>query len=100
MMYTALAIMLCGIIIGRMLRNYLQGAWPGRAVFLSILLLLFLMGLQIGSDASLFSLLPSLGWQALAIAAAAMAGSIACGRLLQACLRRKGCLPHMQNHAR
>jgi len=48
-----------------------------------LFLLLFTMGAKIGTDPVVLANLGTLGWQALALAAAAVAGSVVCLGLLE-----------------
>jgi len=89
-MYIALLMMLAGILVGRVFRRVLAGAWLGRAVFLGVLALLFLLGIEIGVNDRLFAYLPAFGWRALVISLAVMAGSLLCARLLQTWLAKRG----------
>lgn len=89
-MYIAIALMLTGILFGRVARKFLNSRFIARVVFFAVLLLLFLLGLQIGANERLFTNLPSLGGNALAITIGALAGSMLCARLLENFLRRHG----------
>lgn len=87
-MYTALAIMLGAMLIGRILRNHIAIAAARRCIMLAIWLLLFVMGASIGANADLLRRLPQLGWQALALMCFCVAGSIIFTTLLAPLLIR------------
>ena len=59
--------MLLGITVGFILRNNIKSTLINHLIFGVVLLLLFLMGLSIGTDNKLISVLPSLGLQAIII---------------------------------
>lgn len=75
-MYIALAIMFAGILAGRLLRRHLLGPLLGRLTMVSILLLLFLLGVAIGGNNHLLESLPRLGWQAIILMLFCVIGSI------------------------
>lgn len=88
-MYTAICILLAAIALGRLLRS-ITPLWLIRhCIIFSVWLLLFLMGVAIGSDEALLGRLPSLGWQAIALMAFSVAGSIACSILITPLLKKK-----------
>lgn len=89
-MYIALALMLTGVLLGRAARNWLNARVVAKMLFCAVLLLLFLLGLQIGVNDHLFANLPLLGGQALVITGGALAGSMLCSRLLEIFLRHRG----------
>lgn len=76
-MYIALGIMLCGMLIGRILCNYISSRLLRPCIMCAILLLLFLLGLSIGGNAALLAQLGSLGLEALLLTLFCVAGSIA-----------------------
>lgn len=71
---TIIGLMLTGLCIGRLLKLPHPGLLK-RAITVLIWLLLFLMGLEVGSNPDLFASLDTLGVEALAMAAAGVAGS-------------------------
>lgn len=75
-MYIALGLMFLGILAGRLFRSHISRVPLQPFVFCSVLLLLFLLGLQIGANDRLFADLPHLGTIALIITVCCMAGSI------------------------
>lgn len=75
-MYIALFVMLAGMLGGRLLGRRVSQAILGRCIFMAILLLLFLLGIQIGANDSLFAALPSLGLQGALLMLSCVAGSI------------------------
>lgn len=93
-MYIALGVMITGMILGRILHRPLARLPIGATMFGAVLGLLFILGLQIGANDSLFTRLHELGWQALALTVFALAGTIGAGWLLQRFLARYGKIFH------
>lgn len=87
-MYTALAVMLAGILAGRLLRNKFPASFISPALMASILLLLFLMGASIGSNQEIILNLPAIGASSLILMLFCAAGSIAAAMLAAPFLRR------------
>ena len=84
-MLTILILMACGIIMGMMLRHHERVlVLVDKIILWSIFLLLFLMGVSIGSNTSVIQRLTSLGWQAVLLSTGGILGSI-----LLVCLMRK-----------
>lgn len=81
-MYTALGIMLCGMLAGRLLRGRLAAEALRRWIFLAIMLLLFLLGVAVGGNERLVRELPRLGGAALTLALGALGGTLVCAWLL------------------
>ena len=71
-----------GITVGFILRNNIKSTLINHLIFGVILLLLFLMGLSIGTDNKLISVLPSLGLQAIIISFFSTFGSIIAGWII------------------
>ena len=86
-MYSALAIMLCGMLAGRILRGRLRAEALRRWIFLAIMLLLFLLGVAVGGNERLVRDLPRLGGAALTLALGALGGTLVCAALLKARFR-------------
>lgn len=82
-MFTAILIMLGGIAAGRMLRAKLNPRLLSLGTTAAIFLLLFFLGVSIGSNTELLEDLPALGWQALIIMLGCVAGSIFCSLMIQ-----------------
>jgi len=75
-MFTALGLMLLGMVLGRLLRG--QG-WLGlltRSISPVIMLMLFCLGVAVGSNDVLMSNLPLLGGKAFLLTFAGLAGSL------------------------
>ena len=87
-MYIALSIMICGMLAGRILRGRLQAEALRRWIFLAIMLLLFLLGVAVGGNEKLVRDLPRLGGAALALALAALGGTLAFAALLRPLFRK------------
>ncbi|WP_165076148.1 MULTISPECIES: LysO family transporter [unclassified Desulfovibrio] len=86
-MYTALGIMLCGMLAGRLLRGRLREEALRRWIFLAIMLLLFLLGVAVGGNERLVRDLPHLGGAALTLALGALGGTLAFAALLRPLFR-------------
>lgn len=74
-MFTIISIMLSGMLTGYLLRRLLFG-WLGRVINALIWALLFLLGLEVGSNERIVSGLATLGLEALLIAVAGTLGSV------------------------
>ena len=74
--------MLLGITVGFILRNNIKSTLINHLIFSVVLLLLFLMGLSIGTDNKLISVLPSWGLQAIIISFFSTFGSIIAGWII------------------
>lgn len=74
--------MLLGITVGFILRNNIKSMLINHLIFGVVLLLLFLMGLSIGTDNKLINVLPSLGLQAIIISFFSTFGSIIAGWII------------------
>lgn len=77
-MFVVVTIMLLGIGAGWLLRN--RGIAPavGRLVMAAIFLLLFLLGVSVGTNRQIMDNLSTLGVEALLIGGAATLGSVLC----------------------
>lgn len=73
-MFTVIGIMFTGIIIGYLLRSKKLNIL-GRIITVLIWLLLFLLGIDVGSNQDIINALPTLGLEALFITIAAVTGS-------------------------
>ena len=74
--------MFVGIAIGYLLRRWSVLKHINLTTMLTILLLLFVMGIEVGQNEGLISNLRQLGGEALLIALATVAGSIISARIL------------------
>lgn len=88
-MFYALLFLVGGIIFGRLARPALRSLPVNKAVFPAILILLFVMGAQIGFNENIMDNLRIMGWQAACIACAATAGSILLAWLVKRFFRKK-----------
>ncbi|MBU1355738.1 MAG: lysine exporter LysO family protein [Candidatus Edwardsbacteria bacterium] len=76
-MFTVLAIMSAGIILGYMIRNKIRFIkYIDHSINIAIYLLLFLLGISVGGNRTVMDNLGSLGFNALLLAAGAVAGSV------------------------
>ena len=73
-MFTVVLCMFSGIAVGWLLRDRNCG-WASRITTALIWILLFLLGVEIGGDRKLIASLPTLGLEALIIAALSFLGS-------------------------
>lgn len=89
-MYTAILILAAGIACGRLFSIWLSGRLVGALTMASIFLLLFLLGVAIGSNNALLARLPDLGATALIIAMSCLAGSIGAAMLIRRLLKYPG----------
>lgn len=86
-MFTALAILLCGIAVGRLLRPWISRVFLARAVMCAIFILLFLLGVSIGGNEELLRQLPYLGLDALMLMLLCVVGSIIASMFITPLLR-------------
>ncbi len=89
-MFTVISIMFAGTVIGRLLRNTGIPGKMGRPISYTILLLLFLLGISIGTDKNITAHLATLGRQALFLSLAATTGSVLAGWAVYHMLFRNG----------
>ena len=87
-MYTALLIMMAGIILGRLSRNWLSLRFIRKLIMAAILLLLFLLGVSIGSNKQILHNLPFIGVNSLILMLFCVAGSIAASVSISPLLRK------------
>lgn len=87
-MYTALLIMLAGILLGRLFRSWLSIRIIRKLIMASILLLLFLLGVSIGNNKEILYNLPFIGLNSLILMIFCVAGSIAASAAISPLLRK------------
>ena len=76
-MFTVLAIMSAGIILGYLIRNKIRFIkYIDPSINIAIYLLLFLLGISVGGNRTVMDNLGSLGFNALLLAMGAVAGSV------------------------
>ncbi len=76
-MFTVLAIMSAGIILGYLVRNKIRLIkYIDHSINIAIYLLLFLLGISVGANKTIMNNLGSLGLKALLLALGAVAGSV------------------------
>lgn len=75
-MFKVIGIMLAGVLIGRLLKDRKGLEWVSKGTMVTIVLLLFVMGIEIGSNHEVVANILSLGKDALLISLAATLGSI------------------------
>jgi uncharacterized membrane protein YbjE (DUF340 family) len=81
-MFTVIAIMLAGVLIGYLARAVPMLQKVGKSISVTIILLLFLLGMSVGSNETIVSELGRLGWVAVVIALAGTCGSVAAAWLI------------------
>ncbi len=81
-MFWAIGFLLLGICLGFLLLHRNISRFMERGLSCIICVLLFLMGISIGSNDVLMRSLPQLGWHALLLTLAAIIGSVLCAALL------------------
>lgn len=91
-MLIVFAVLLAGILAGRLFAGRKLSAVP-RLVTVIIWLLLFLLGIEVGSDPQVIRGLATLGRSAAVIFACSVAGSIGAAWLLGRCIARKTIQP-------
>ena len=75
-MFVVISIMFGGIAVGYLLRRVELLQKIGKLISYTIFLLLFLLGITVGSNREIINNLSSLGGQALAISASATLGAV------------------------
>ena len=88
-MFIVVIFIFAGIALGRLLRGR-QTAWLSRLLTVLIWLLLFLLGLEVGSNRQLIASLPTLGAEAAVIALMATPGSCIAAYALWRNINSKG----------
>lgn len=84
-MFTVISIMFAGIAIGFLLRKVSVLQKIGKLISYTIYLLLFLLGISVGSNPDIVNNLSSLGLQAFLIAFAATLGSVLAAWVVYSC---------------
>lgn len=91
-MLVIFAVIIGGIITGRLLSSW-RLVFVSRMITVIIWLLLFLLGLEVGSDPTVVGGMATLGRTAFVIFACSVAGSICMSWLLWRCVRRRTLCP-------
>ena len=91
-MLVIFAVIIGGIITGRLLSSW-RLVFVSRMITVIIWLLLFLLGLEVGSDPTVVGGMATLGRTAFVIFACSVAGSISMSWLLWRCVRRRDAVP-------
>lgn len=81
-MFTVLGIMISGILAGYFLRRRTFVQHVGRLISVTIIVLLFLLGVTVGANKVIMDNLSELGIQAFALSAAGVLGSVVCAWLV------------------
>ena len=91
-MLVIFAVIIGGIITGRLLSSW-RLVFVSRMITVIIWLLLFLLGLEVGSDPTVVGGMATLGRTAFVIVACSVAGSLWMSWLLWRCVRRRDAVP-------
>ena len=86
-MFSIISTMFLGIGIGYVLRNWSILQKTEKTISLTIFLLLFILGVSIGSNSLIVN---NLGWQAIVLAVSGVLGSLIAARLVLQLFFRKG----------
>ena len=88
-MFKVIAVMFAGVVVGYLLRKVRGVGRVSQTTMLTIILLLFFMGVEIGSNDNVMSNFASLGGEAAVIAVAGVLGSVVAAHLLYIYVFRK-----------
>ena len=89
-MFSIISIMFLGIGIGYLLRNLKFLEKVEKSTSLTIFLLLFVLGLSIGSNSLIVNNLGKFGWQAIVLATSSILGSMLASSLVLRLFSKKG----------
>ena len=81
-MFSIISTMFLGIGIGYVLRNWSILQKTEKTISLTIFLLLFILGVSIGSNSLIVNNLGKFGWQAVILASSGVLGSLIAARLV------------------
>lgn len=89
-MFSIISTMFLGIGIGYVLRNWSILQKTEKTISLTIFLLLFILGVSIGSNSLIVNNLGKFGWQAIVLAVSGVLGSLIAARLVLQLFSGKG----------
>ena len=89
-MFSIISTMFLGIGIGYVSVSYTHLTLPKKTISLTIFLLLFILGVSIGSNSLIVNNLGKFGWQAIVLAVSGVLGSLIAARLVLQLFFRKG----------
>lgn len=89
-MFSIVMTMLAGVLIGHFLRNGKRVEKIEKSTSITIFVLLFVLGLSVGSNNAIIGNLGRFGWQAAVIAMLGMGGSIIAARIVFQLFFKKG----------
>lgn len=81
-MFSIISILLAGIVIGHLLRDRKFLSHIEKSTSLTVFILLFVLGLSVGSNRLIVENLGRFGWQAAVLATLSLAGSIVAARIV------------------
>ena len=87
-MLVVIAMMFGGILFGYLVRSR-RITWIGKIIIFFIWILLFILGVEVGSDTDIIKALPTLGVEALFIASMGILGSAVAAMLLWNSAKRR-----------
>lgn len=89
-MFSIVFTMLAGMLIGHFLRDGKRLEKIEKSTSVTIFVLLFVLGLSVGSNSVITSNLGRFGWQAVVLAILGMSGSVIAARVVTRLFFRKG----------
>ena len=89
-MFSIVMTMLAGVLIGHFLRNGKRVKKIEKSTSITIFVMLFVLGLSVGSNNVIIDNLGRFGWQAAVIAMLGMGGSIIAARIVFQLFFKKG----------
>lgn len=89
-MFTIIGIMFTGVAIGYLFKNISFLKKTEKTISCTIVLLLFILGISIGSNKQIIDNLGTFGWQAVIIAVSATCGSILASWMVLKLFFKKG----------
>ena len=89
-MFSIIGFMLTGIAVGYLFRNIAFLQKTEKTISLTIFLLLFILGVSIGSNSLIVNNLGKFGWQAIILAVSGVLGSLLAARLVLQLFFKKG----------
>lgn len=89
-MFSIIMTMLAGVFIGHFLRNGKKVENIEKTTSITIFVLLFVLGLSVGSNKVIIENMGHFGWQAAVLAVLGMGGSIVAARIVYRLFFKKG----------
>ena len=89
-MFSLLSLMLACVLLGYLLRNFSFIKMTEKTISITVLILLFIFGLTIGSNSNLIHHIGDFGWQAFILAIAGLSGSLIASSVAYKMFFKKG----------